>query len=167
MGHASKRRELLVGTDQRITSGPAATAAASRWRKSFKRKQAGYMAAPERFAETSDSSCTAGAVHTWPVMSFRCGAAVLPVLEDKPTSRGHRESGADDPGADLAVELSDQTFIGLVAQAECSSNGEAVREKVDEATRATLRPQQGERAATRRFVGGSRLRPRRFAHPPR
>jgi hypothetical protein len=25
------------------------------------------MAAPERFAETSDSSCTAGAVHTWHV----------------------------------------------------------------------------------------------------
>ena len=24
------------------------------------------MAAPERFAKTSDSSCTAGAVHTWP-----------------------------------------------------------------------------------------------------
>jgi hypothetical protein len=23
------------------------------------------MAAPERFAETLDSSCTAGAVHTW------------------------------------------------------------------------------------------------------
>ncbi len=23
------------------------------------------MAAPERFAETSDFSCTAGAVHTW------------------------------------------------------------------------------------------------------
>ena len=23
------------------------------------------MAAPERFADTSDSSCTAGAVHTW------------------------------------------------------------------------------------------------------
>jgi hypothetical protein len=29
------------------------------------RKQAGYMAAPERFADRSDSSCTAGAVHTW------------------------------------------------------------------------------------------------------
>ena len=72
MGHASKRRELLVGTDQRITSGPAATAAASRQRKSSKRKQAGYMAAPERFAETSDSSCTAGAVHTWPFATFRC-----------------------------------------------------------------------------------------------
>jgi hypothetical protein len=27
--------------------------------------KAGYMAAPERFAETLDSSCTAGAVHTW------------------------------------------------------------------------------------------------------
>jgi hypothetical protein len=31
------------------------------------RKQAGYMAAPERFADKSDSSCTAGAVHTWPL----------------------------------------------------------------------------------------------------
>jgi hypothetical protein len=30
MGHAKKERVLLVGTDQRITSGPAATAAASR-----------------------------------------------------------------------------------------------------------------------------------------
>jgi len=27
--------------------------------------EAEYMAAPERFAKTSDSSCTAGAVHTW------------------------------------------------------------------------------------------------------
>src|SRR5262249_42311449 len=34
-------------------------------RPSSQRKQAGYMAAPERFADTSDSSCTAGAVHTW------------------------------------------------------------------------------------------------------
>ena len=34
-------------------------------------KQAGYMAAPERFADRSDSSCTAGAVHTWPFASFR------------------------------------------------------------------------------------------------
>ena len=25
------------------------------------------MAAPERFAQMSDSSCTAGAVHTWPI----------------------------------------------------------------------------------------------------
>jgi hypothetical protein len=39
--------------------------------ESSKRKQAGYMAAPERFAEKSDSSCTAGAVHTWPFASDR------------------------------------------------------------------------------------------------
>ena len=65
-------RVLLFGTDQRITSGPAATAAASRQRQSSKRKQAGYMAAPERFAETSDSSCTAGAVHTWPRITPSC-----------------------------------------------------------------------------------------------
>ena len=64
-------RVLVVGTDQRITSGPAATAAASRQRQSSKRKQAGYMAAPERFADTSDSSCTAGAVHTWPLELHR------------------------------------------------------------------------------------------------
>jgi hypothetical protein len=64
MGHARKERVVLFGTDQRITSGPAAMAAASRRRQSSKRKQAGYMTAPERFADTSDSSCTAGAVHT-------------------------------------------------------------------------------------------------------
>jgi hypothetical protein len=28
------------------------------------------MAAPERFADKSDSSCTAGAVHTWPIAAF-------------------------------------------------------------------------------------------------
>jgi hypothetical protein len=28
------------------------------------------MAAPERFADKSDSSCTAGAVHTWPFSTF-------------------------------------------------------------------------------------------------
>src|SRR5262245_15629623 len=32
MGHASKERVLLIGTDQRITSGPAATTAAFRGR---------------------------------------------------------------------------------------------------------------------------------------
>ena len=29
------------------------------------------MAAPERFAEMSDSSCTAGAVHTWHFSDLR------------------------------------------------------------------------------------------------
>jgi hypothetical protein len=28
------------------------------------------MAAPERFADMSDSSCTAGAVHTWRITPF-------------------------------------------------------------------------------------------------
>ncbi len=35
------------------------------------------MAAPERFAETSDSSCTAGAVHTWTLV----GCTVAPGFE--------------------------------------------------------------------------------------
>ena len=64
---ARLERVLVFGTDQRITSGPAATVAASRRRQAFTRKQAAYMAAPERFADKSDSSCTAGAVHTWPL----------------------------------------------------------------------------------------------------
>jgi len=43
MGHAKKERVLLFGTDQRITSGPAAKRL---------RSKAGYMAAPERFAQS-------------------------------------------------------------------------------------------------------------------
>ena len=42
MGHARKERVLLFGTDQRITSGPAATAAASRWRQASKRENRPY-----------------------------------------------------------------------------------------------------------------------------
>jgi hypothetical protein len=42
MGHAKKERVLLFGTDQRITSGPAAKRSHSK---------AEYMTAPERFAE--------------------------------------------------------------------------------------------------------------------
>src|ERR1700688_3640458 len=48
---ARLERVLVFGTDQRITSGPAATVAAPRWRQAFTRKQAAYMAAPERFAK--------------------------------------------------------------------------------------------------------------------
>src|SRR6202790_1806916 len=43
MGHAKKERVLLFGTDQRITSGPAATRPHSK---------AEYMTAPERFADS-------------------------------------------------------------------------------------------------------------------
>src|ERR1700719_2299574 len=55
---AKKERVVMLGTDQRITSGPAAKRLHSK---------AGYMAAPERFAESQILfPCTAGAVHTWP-----------------------------------------------------------------------------------------------------
>src|SRR2546427_2599881 len=43
MGHARKERVVLFGTDQRITSGPAAKRPHSK---------AGYMTAPERFADS-------------------------------------------------------------------------------------------------------------------
>src|SRR6202030_3884108 len=43
MGHARKERVLLFGTDQRITSGPAAKRLHSK---------AEYMTAPERFADS-------------------------------------------------------------------------------------------------------------------
>src|ERR1700751_4742998 len=57
-GHARKERVLLFGTDQRITSGPAAKRLHSK---------AEYMTAPERFAESQILfPCTAGALHTWP-----------------------------------------------------------------------------------------------------
>jgi hypothetical protein len=42
---AKKERVVLVGTDQRITSGPAAKRL---------RSKAGYMAAPERFADSQN-----------------------------------------------------------------------------------------------------------------
>src|SRR5271169_4378231 len=43
LGHARKERVVLVGTDQRITSGPAAKRSHSK---------AEYMTAPERFADS-------------------------------------------------------------------------------------------------------------------
>src|SRR5438128_7845546 len=55
--HARKERVLLIGTDQRITSGPAARTAAFRGRihgcTRTIRKNVRFF------------SCTAGAVHTW------------------------------------------------------------------------------------------------------
>jgi hypothetical protein len=43
LGHAKKERVSLIGTDQRITSGPAAKRPHSK---------AEYMTAPERFADS-------------------------------------------------------------------------------------------------------------------
>ena len=67
MGHARQERVKMVGTRSAdyirasghcgcITMGQAST-----------RKQAVYMAAPERFAESQICSCNAGTVHTWPI----------------------------------------------------------------------------------------------------
>src|SRR5262245_1505706 len=50
------------------------------------------MAAPERFAETSDSSCIAGAVHTWHVASVHCDAPVRSLSEVKRTYCGRIDS---------------------------------------------------------------------------
>jgi hypothetical protein len=66
MGHAIVERVLLFGTrsaDYIRASGHNGCIATG---QASTRKQAEYMAAPERFADKSDSSCTAGAVHTWP-----------------------------------------------------------------------------------------------------
>jgi hypothetical protein len=51
MGHASKERVLLIGTDQRITSGPAATTAAFKGRihgctRTFREKVRFFSLAP-------------------------------------------------------------------------------------------------------------------------
>src|ERR1700676_986770 len=43
LGHARRERVVLIGTDQRITSGPAAKRSHSK---------AEYMTAPERFADS-------------------------------------------------------------------------------------------------------------------
>src|SRR5258708_1202618 len=71
--HASKERVLLVGTDQRITSRPAAKTAALKGRiHGCTRTLRGNV----RF-----SSCTAGAVHTWHYSAVRCDAANRPLLK--------------------------------------------------------------------------------------
>jgi len=58
------------------------------------------MAAPERFADKSDSSCTAGAVHTWPIATFG-GHATIWSLSERSGYRSASEldgSVANDPG---------------------------------------------------------------------
>ena len=55
MGHAKKERAQLFGTDSGITSGPAVKTAAFTGRIHY---------CTRTFRSESDSSCTAGAVHT-------------------------------------------------------------------------------------------------------
>ncbi len=138
-GHAIVERVLLVGTrsaDHIRASGQSGRIAMG---QASIRKQAGYTAAPERFAKrqillaprapsihgaslhsktgrihgctrtlrkTSDSSCTAGAVHTWPVSTVRRNAAMCLELRDKPTLRRHRKSAVRDPTTTWRVRRS-------------------------------------------------------------
>src|SRR6516164_701622 len=65
MGHAKKERVLLFGTDQRITSGPAAKRL---------RSKAEYMAAPECFAESQiPLAPRAPSIHGPSRRLLRCG----------------------------------------------------------------------------------------------
>src|ERR1700722_19457168 len=65
LGHAKKERVLLFGTDQRITSGPAAKRPPSK---------AEYMTAPERFADSQiPLAPRAPSIHGPPLHLPRCG----------------------------------------------------------------------------------------------
>ena len=57
----------MFGTDQRITSGPAATAGRFAMEASLQAKTGRIHGCTRTLRKTSDSSCTAGAVHTWPL----------------------------------------------------------------------------------------------------
>src|SRR4029077_20859331 len=67
---AKKERVVLFGTDQRITSGPAAKRLHSK---------AGYMAAPERFAESQiPLAPRAPSIHGPSLHSLQC--SIIPAI---------------------------------------------------------------------------------------
>ena len=73
LGHAKKERVSLFGTDQRITSGPAARRPHSK---------AEYMTAPERFADSQiPLAPRAPSIHdpteTWAAQDFRSAKALF------------------------------------------------------------------------------------------
>ena len=74
MGHAKKERVLLFGTDQRITSGPAAKRPHSK---------AEYMTAPERFADNSQIplATRAPSIHDPNPKLADCGFEQRPYVE--------------------------------------------------------------------------------------
>ena len=79
--HARLERVLLVGTrsaDYIRASGHDGCTATE---VILQAEQAVYMAAPDPLVEMSDSSCTAGAVHTWHIASLRGGAATRSLSE--------------------------------------------------------------------------------------
>src|SRR5260370_41796684 len=74
--NARKERVLLFGTDQRITSGPAAIAAASRSEAILQAKTGRIHGCTRTLRkEVRFFPCTAGAVHTWPRAAVRGDAA--------------------------------------------------------------------------------------------
>src|SRR5262245_15516165 len=73
LGHAKQERVSLFGTDQRITSGPAARRPHSK---------AEYMTAPERFADSQiPLASRAPSIHdpseTWAAQDFRTAKALF------------------------------------------------------------------------------------------
>jgi hypothetical protein len=80
MGHARKERVVLFGTDQRITSGPAAKRPHSK---------AEYMTAPEPFADSPARQYTSKPLRLWSVgldmrrrefIGLVSGAAAWPLM---------------------------------------------------------------------------------------
>jgi hypothetical protein len=81
MGHARQERVKLVGTrsaDYIRASGHCGCIAMG---QASTRKQAVYMAAPERFAKSQICSCNAGTVHTWPNAEVASGPANVRLFE--------------------------------------------------------------------------------------
>ena len=64
-------RVFVVGTDQRITSGPAATAAASQRGKPRRENRPDTWLHPNASQKSQICSCNAGTVHTWPIATRR------------------------------------------------------------------------------------------------
>jgi hypothetical protein len=74
LGHARKERVSLFGTDQRITSGPAATRLHSK---------AEYMTAPERFADSQiPLAPRAPSIHDLKAVRAGIGAAIRTIHSD-------------------------------------------------------------------------------------
>ena len=90
-------RVFVVGTDQRITSGPAATAAASQRGKPRRENRPYTWLHPNASQKSQICSCNAGTVHTWPEAAVRCSAAVRPVSGPKRKSLERAQTVENDP----------------------------------------------------------------------
>ena len=115
MGHARKERVGLFGTDQRITSGPAARRPHSK---------AEYMTAPERFADSQiplaprapsihDPNCDMGCPRRWVT-----GCKIVPILLTDPFLFDILQSGSADwrePDAIRTVQTARVTLLGGAA----------------------------------------------------